>query len=407
MISFKQAQQTILQNVTVTGIEQISLLEASGRVLAKDIIAPWDMPLWDNSAMDGYAVCTADVTSIPCKLKVKGFLPAGAKADSVALESGNAIRIMTGAPTPVGCDAIVPFEETDNGDQVVTLQEQVQQWQHFRFRGEDVKSGEVCLRSGSVLRPPEINMLASLGMALVPVYRRPKVAIISTGDELVELGRTPGPGEIINSNILSLAAAVSESGGIPLVIGIARDNRESHMDKLRQGVKADALITSAGVSAGDCDLVRDVLAEMGAQQLFWKVAVKTGGPTGFALLGSTPIFSLPGHPVSAMITFEEFVRPALLRMQGHRLVFRPLVKAVLREELKKKPGKLQIVRVYMEKEDGKWYASSAGNQQTAILKTMVNANALALLTEESTRFAAGDEVDVHFYGNYIELVGEA
>lgn len=246
-------------------------------------------------------------------------------------------------------------------------------------------------------------MLAGFGMALVPVYRRPTVAILSTGDELVELGRTPGPGEIINSNTLSLTAAVREAGCIPRIIGIARDNRESHLEKLREGLKADVLITSAGVSAGDCDLVRDILEELGARQLFWKVGIKPGGPTAFALYGTTPVFSLPGNPVSTMITFEEFVRPALLRMQGHRRVLRPLFKAVLREALKKKPGKVQIVRLRLEKEDGRWYATSAGNQQTAILRTMVDAQAIAVLPAGSSGYSAGDEVDVHYYGNHIEL----
>jgi molybdopterin molybdotransferase len=229
------------------------------------------------------------------------------------------------------------------------------------------------------------------------------VAILSTGDELVELGRTPGPGEIINSNALSLAAAVRETGCIPRIIGIARDNRASHLEKLGEGLKADVLITSAGVSAGDCDLVRDILEELGAIQKFWKVGIKPGGPTAFAMYGTTPVFSLPGNPVSTMITFEEFVRPALLRMQGHQQVLRPLFKAVLREGLKKKPGKVQIVRLRLEKEGGRWYATSAGNQQTAILRTMVDARAIAVLPAESTVFAAGDEVDVHYYGNHIEL----
>jgi len=298
---------------------------------------------------------------------------------------------------------VVPVEETDDGREVVTLSETVVTGQHIRFRGEDVAAGITFLRAGTLVRPPEVNMLAGFGMAIVPVYRRPTVAILSTGDELVEMGRTPGPGEIINSNTLSLAAAVHEAGCIPRIIGIARDNRESHLEKLREGLRADVLITSAGVSAGDCDLVRDILEELGAKQIFWKVGIKPGGPTAFALFGSTLVFSLPGNPVSTMITFEEFVRPALLRMQGLQLVLRPLFKAVLREALKKKPGKVQIVRLRLEKEAGRWYATSAGNQQTAILKTMVNAQAIAVLSAESTVFAAGDEVDVHYYGNHIEL----
>lgn len=403
MVTYEEARNLILNAVQPLGVERISLLDASGRVLAGDVSAPWDLPVWDNSAMDGYAVRWEDCRNTPCRLRVTGFLPAGARAEGVTVEPGCAVRIMTGAPTPLGCDVVVPMEETDNGQQEVLLKEPVSQGQHVRRRGEDVAVGSLFVRAGAIIRPPEVNMLASFGMALVPVYRRPIVAILSTGDELVELGVTPGPGEIINSNTLSLAAAVQECGAIPRIIGIARDNRGSHLEKLSEGLRADVLITSAGVSAGDCDLVRDILEELGAKQLFWKVGIKPGGPTAFAMHGLTPVFSLPGNPVSTMITFEEFVRPALLRMQGHQRVVRPFFKAILREDQKKKPGKVQIVRVQMEKQNGRWYASSAGNQATAILRTMVNAQAIAVLPAGSTRFAAGDEVDVHFYGNYIEL----
>jgi len=404
MVSFEEARSVILSSVSTAGVERVHLLEAGGRVLAEDMTAPWDMPLLDNSAMDGYAVNSADCGAAPCKLRVSAFLPAGAKADGVRVEQGCAVRIMTGAPAPDGCDAVVPVEETDNGDHEVTLRGPVTKGQHIRFRGEDVQAGATFVRAGSIIRPPEVNMLAGFGMALVPVYRRPTVAILSTGDELVELGTTPGPGEIVNSNTLSLATAVRETGAIPFIVGIARDTRASHLEKLQEGLKADVLITSAGVSAGDRDLVRDILQELGARQLFWKVGIKPGGPTAFALHGATPVFSLPGNPVSTMITFEEFVRPALLKMQGHRRVLRPFFKAVLRDELRKKPGKVQIVRIRLVREDGRWYASSAGDQQTAILKTMVDAEAIAVLPAEGTRFAAGEEVDAHFYGNHIDLL---
>ncbi|OGU14572.1 MAG: molybdopterin molybdenumtransferase MoeA [Geobacteraceae bacterium GWC2_53_11] len=403
MLSYDQARKVILENCSPAGVEQVSLLDAVGRVLAKDVAAPWDMPLWDNSAMDGYAVRSDDCGQIPCTLKVTGYIPAGAVADGISVEPGCAVRIMTGAPTPAGCDAVVPVEETDDGQETVTLGQPVKKGQHIRVRGEDVGAGVVFVRAGTIVRPPEVNILANFGKALVSVYRRPVVAILSTGDELVELGRTPGAGEIVNSNALSLAAAVRETGCIPRIIGIARDNVESHREKLREGLKADVLITSAGVSAGDRDLVRDVLCELGAEQRFWKVAIKPGGPTAFAMYGTTPVFSLPGNPVSTMITFEEFVRPALLKMLGQQRVLRPLFKAVLREPVKKMPGKVQIVRLRLENVEGRWFASSAGNQQTAILKTMVDAQALAVLPAESSSCSAGDEVDVHFYGNYCDL----
>ncbi|MDR3581322.1 MAG: molybdopterin molybdotransferase MoeA [Oryzomonas sp.] len=404
MVSFEEARNVILSSVSAVGAEHIHLLDAAGRILAEDMAAPWDMPLWDNSAMDGYAVNSADCATVPCKLRVSAFLPAGARAEDVRVEQGCAVRIMTGAPTPEGCNAVVPVEETDNGDHEVILREPVRRGQHIRIRGEDVAAGATFARAGAIIRPPEANMLASLGMALVPVYRRPTVAILSTGDELVELGITPGPGEIVNSNALSLATAVRETGAMPLIIGIARDTRASHLEKLQEGLKADVLITSAGISAGDRDLVREALEELGVRLLFWQVGIKPGGPTAFALHGTTPVFSLPGNPVSTMITFEEFVRPALLKMQGHHRVLRPLFKAVLREELRKKPGKVQIVRIRLEREDGRWYAASAGDQRTSITRTMVDAEAVAVLPAGSTCFTAGDEVDAHFYGNHIDLL---
>ncbi len=238
-------------------------------------------------------------------------------------------------------------------------------------------------------------MLASCGKAFVPVYRKPRVAILSTGDELIELGEMFVPGKIINSNAFSLAAAVREAGGVPVILGIARDNREDHRKKMQEGLTADALITSAGVSAGDHDHVRDVLEELGVEQKFWKVAMKPGGPTAFGMKGGTPVFSLPGNPVSTMVTFEIFVRPALLRMMGRQRVIRPTVKVVLAEEVRKKAGKVQFVRLRLD-QDGRGYrGSSSGDQNTGILTTMLMADAMAVLPAEGSVFPAGAEVDAY------------
>ena len=237
---------------------------------------------------------------------------------------GCAIRIMTGAPIPPGCDAVVPVEETDGGGTPSLLRTTSSPASISAFRGEDVRSGETVI-PGRHPDPPAGDQHARLfGKAMVPVFRRARVAILSTGDELIELGEPPATGKIINSNALSLAAAVREIGAEPVILGIARDNRESHREKMAEGLKADALITSAGVSAGDRDLVRDVpRANWGYDQLFWKVDIKPGGPTAFGMKEGKPVFSLPGNPVSTMVTFEEFVRPALLKMMGHRRVIKP------------------------------------------------------------------------------------
>src|SRR3972149_6702312 len=212
-------------------------------------------------------------------------------------------------------------------------------------------------------------MLASFGKAVVPFYRRARVAILSTGDELIELGEQPATGKTINSNAFSLAASVREAGAEPVNLGIAHDDRESNLEKMAEGLKADVLITSAGVSAGDHDLVRDCLEELGVRQLFWRVDIKPGGPLAFGVKEGKPVFSLPVNPVSTMITFEEFVRPALLRMMGHRRVIKPYVRAALRSEVRKKPGEVHFLRVRIEVEDGGHWATSAGDQNTGILRT--------------------------------------
>jgi molybdopterin molybdotransferase len=404
MPTYEEARSIILKNVPTLSMERVPLLDSLGRVIAKDIVAPWDMPCFDNSAMDGFAVREEDCGK-KTWLKIIDYIPAGGTA-STPLEAGSAIKIMTGAPIPVGCDAVVPVEETEERDGEVLIRERVVPRQHIRFRGEDVAVGETIILPGTVIRPPEISMLASFGKAVVPVFRKARVAILSTGDELIEIGEPLREGKIINSNAFSLAAAVIECGAIPIILGIARDNRDSHREKMLDGLKADALITSAGVSAGDRDLVRTVLGELGVEQIFWRVDIKPGGPTAFGMKDGRPVFSLPGNPVSTMVTFEEFVRPALLRMMGHRRVIKPFVKAILRGETSKKPGKVNFLRVRLACKNGRYLAYSSGDQHTGILKTMLLADAIARLPADKTNFAPGDEVDVHILSNDLNMLEE-
>jgi len=391
MLTFEQARKLILDSVSPCGVERVEILESLGRTLAEDIVAPWNLPATENSAMDGYAVVAANCRE-PVTLEVIGHIQAGGVNDSVVI-SGCAIKIMTGARIPPGCDAVVPVEETEEKDGFVHIRGPVQRYQHIRFKGEDVAEGETVIPEGTVIRPPEISMLASCGRVFVPVFRKPRVAILSTGDELVELGEPSASGRIINSNAFSLAASVREAGAEPVILGIARDNREDHREKMREGLKADAFITSAGVSAGDHDYVREVLEELGVEQKFWKVAMKPGGPTAFGVREGRPVFSLPGNPVSTMVTFEIFVRPALLRMMGRRRVIRPTVKVTLAEEVRKKPGKVQFVRLRLDREGKGFTGRSSGDQNTGILKTMLMADAMAVLPADSSRFATGEEVD--------------
>jgi molybdopterin molybdotransferase len=400
--SFESARTTILEKVSVLQHESVSLLDVVGRILAEDIRAPWDMPRWNNSAMDGFAVRAVDCVAGQA-LTIDGYLPAGSSAAGVEVKSGFAVRIMTGAPTPTGCDAIIPIEETKEADGKLIVTGKVSKGDHLRVQGEDVAQGELVIVAGTLLRPAEINMLASFGHQTVKVFRRPKVAILSTGDELVEPGEDLGPGQIINSNDYSLAAAVREVGGEAVLLGIARDDLESLTEKISTGLKADVLITSAGVSMGDRDLVCEVLENLGVERQFWKVDIKPGRPTAFGLKEGKPVFSLPGNPVSSMITFEEFVRPALLKMMGHQSVIKATIKATMKEPVKKKSGRVQFLRVRVVQDGGQLFASSAGDQNTGIVRTLLRANGIAVLPADREQVLAGEEVDIQLIAAVEEL----
>jgi molybdopterin molybdotransferase len=403
--TFADARRLILEHVPTLEVETVPLLDSLFRAVAEPVVASLDLPRFDNSAMDGYALRAAD-SGPGATLRVTGYLTAGS-IERPAVSQGCAVRIMTGAPCPPGADAVVPVEETDNGETSVTLRGTVSPGDHIRFHGEDVRCGEKIIPAGTVLRAPEISLLASLGKTSVAVMRRPRVAILSTGDELVELGQPLPEGRIVNSNSWALAASVLEVGGVPLPLGIARDTRESLREKLSQGLDADVLITTAGVSAGDCDLVREVLAELGVEQIFWKVDIKPGRPTAFGVKGRVPVFSLPGNPVSTLVTFEELVRPALLKMMGQRQVLRPIVRAVLKETAHKKPGRVQFLRVTVRAEAGGLAVVSSGDQNTGILRTSLRANGIAVLPANRGNCVAGEEVEVHLLGRDAEWLSGA
>ncbi len=397
MLSFYEAREQILAAVEALPIEQVPLLEAAGRAVAEDVVSRVPLPAFDNSAMDGYAVRAGDCTG-GALLPVRGYLQAG-DSSGAPLEPGAAIKIMTGAPVPTGADAVVPFEETEELPDRIRLLGPVETGDHIRRRGEDIRPGDRVIAAGTVLRPAEISLLASLGMASLAVHRQVRAAILATGDELQEITEPLRAGGVINSNSWAMAAAVMEIGGRPVILGIARDNRESLREKLSEGLQADVLITSAGVSAGDCDLVREVLDELGVKQHFWKINIKPGKPTAFGMRGHVPVFSLPGNPVSTMITFEEFVRPALLKMMGHRAVLKPVFKARLQTSYRKKAGRLQLMRVSLHLDDtGTLLANSPGDQNTGIQRTMIEAQGIAMLDAERDYYAAGDQIEVHLLG---------
>jgi molybdopterin molybdotransferase len=390
--SFEEAVRLILGAVSPQESESVSLLDSLGRVSALDVSAPWSTPRYDNSAMDGFAVRAEDCEP-GAALPIAGYMPAGA-TPIAAVSQGCAIKIMTGAPIPISCDAVVPFEAAEEVNGAVRLKKPVAPRQHVRFQGEDLRAGDTILAEGDIIHPVHIGVLASFGKNEAVVYSQPKVAVLSTGDELVDNPEDLVPGKVLDSNRWAIAAAVRECGAIPVMLGIARDDVQSHREKLQEGLHADVLITSAGVSAGDRDLVRDILAELDVRPVFRGVRVKPGSPTCFGLRGSTKVFSLPGNPVASLIAFEEFVKPALLKMMGHQRVLNPFLPAILASGVRKSPGHAKLLRVRLEQREGMLWAWSAGKQDTGVQKTLLRADALALLPQDRVSFATGDIVSV-------------
>ena len=398
MIPVKEARDIVLQHISPLGTERTSLFSGLGRVLAEDVVSPYNVPPHNNSAMDGYAVRSEDVTGAsqetPVFLDVIEDLPAG-YVSKQPVGPRQAIRIMTGAPVPEGADAIVRVEETQPGSgRQVIIFKAVPPHYDLRLAGEDLQEGQTILRAGKVLRPADIGVLASVGRSTLQVYQRPQVAILSTGDELVEIDEPLQPGKIVNSNSYSLAALVLESGAIPIQLGIARDTREALENAFSQGLRADALISSGGVSVGDYDLVKEILQQSDSHMQFWKVCMKPGKPLAFGSIAGKPTFGLPGNPVSSMVSFEIFVRPTLLKMMGHQLLYRALVSARLQADLRKSDERKHFVRVVLSKEDGQYVASTTGAQGSGILRSMSVANGLAVIDEARMTVKAGEIVPV-------------
>ncbi len=397
MLSVEEARRRVLETIRPLETVEVPLLEALGMTLAEDAVAEGDIPPFDNSAMDGYAVRSEDVAGAaegsPVELAVLGDLPAGYTA-GVSVGPGQALRIMTGAPLPVGADAVVPVEATRPGEGKVLVLEGVARGENVRRAGEDVRAGEKVIAAGTAIGPAELGMLASLGYARVRCHRRAVVGVISTGDELVEAGEDLSPGKIRDSNSYTVYGMVREAGGEPLRLGIVRDDAALLERTILENLeRVDLFVTSGGVSVGDYDLVKDVLGKLGEMN-FWKVAMRPGKPQAFGHIRGKPLFGLPGNPVSVMVSFEQFVRPALLKMMGRSSIFRPQVTAVLDAPVGRRKGRTEFIRVIVEWRDGRYHARPTGPQGSGILKSMVLGNALAVLPEEVGRLEAGDEVTV-------------
>ena len=410
MIGVEQALNKILNYVHVLEDEQSPILDCLGQVLAEDVYSSINVPPLDNSAMDGYAVQSRDTRGAsrqsPRFLRVIGTVSAGSIAEC-EVEPGTAVRIMTGAPIPKGADSVVIFEDTDETQRQgssteIGILRQAEAGLNIRRAGEDITQGSIVLSQGAVLRPSEVGVLASLGRTTVRVIRRPTVAILATGDELVDINQPLPAGKIYNSNTYSLAALVRRYGGIPKILGIALDSEHSVVARLCQGLDADMLITTGGVSAGDYDVVKDVLAKQG-EISFWTVRMKPGKPLAFGTIKGVskagiarniPHLGLPGNPVSSMVTFELFVRPAILKMMGKKNLTKPTIEAVVENSVVNRDRRRIFARVIVEKRRGQYFARLTGPQGSGILTSMTLANGLMVIPENKTEVVAGDIVQV-------------
>jgi molybdopterin molybdotransferase len=393
MLQVEEAQTRVMAEVEAGPAESVQLDESLGRVLRESVTATHDLPAADNSAMDGYAVRAEDIAGAPVTLPVIADIPAGHPTD-LRLEPGSAMRIMTGAFVPEGADTVVQVELTDGGLERVTIAKAVPRGASIRRRGEDMRAGEVVLRGGVRIGPAEIAILASAGKSSVQVGRRPTVAILSTGDELIDVGETPLPGQIVNTNGPLLAALVREAGAIARPLGIVRDTREATIAAFESAIESDFVISSGGVSVGAYDFVKDALEALGAETKFWRVAMKPGKPVVLSRLRDRAVFGLPGNPVSCFVSFHLFVAPALRKAMGQEApLYAPTVRARLTAAVRGAAERRVYARVQVTARDGELFATPLTSQSSGALTSMLTANGLAVIGE-GEHFDAGADVPV-------------
>ena len=389
----------ILQRIEPMAPDDQPLMESIGLPLASDVHAAVSLPVFDNSAMDGYAVAFRDVAEASAErvvhLPVVGEIAAGLTAIRT-LAPGTAVRIMTGAAIPSGCTAVVPFEWTEESDGEVRINQAPHEGQHIRRAGEEIKAGDLILRRGEMIGPRQLGLLAAVGLGRVPTSPRPRVVVMSTGSELVEPGQELGPDSIYDSNSYILAAAVRAHGGIAYRVTASSDDPKAFTEALSdQLVRADLVVTSGGVSKGTHDVVKEVLSELGTVE-FLEVAMQPGKPQGFGVVGedATPIFTLPGNPVSAYVSFEMFVVPALRKLTGHDPVERTLSTAVVQTSMRSMPGKKQLVRARLDRDASGSRVTPVGGTGSHLVGGLAQANALIVLDRDVTRVEQGDQVPV-------------
>jgi molybdopterin molybdotransferase len=402
MIPVEEALAIVLREAPPLPAEEVALEDAPGRVLAEDVASDRDLPPFDRAAMDGYALRAADVAASPTALEVVGEVRAGQWPD-LAVGPGQAVRIMTGAPVPRGADAVQQVEKTQPLDEFrVTVLSAVEAGANLAPRGSEVRAGDVVLARGRTIDPSAIAVLASAGKARVRVARRPVLALLVTGDEIVDVAAAPGPGEIRNGNGPAVAAQAREAAADVRLLGVAPDRQDAIVEALRRGLAADVLVVSGGVSAGEYDLVEPALLELGATFLFTKVAIRPGAPLVFGRLGGALVFGLPGNPVSAQVTFDLFVRPALLKMQGSRVLARPRVGVELLGVVRNRSGRKAHVPARVRFEGGRLVARPVRSMGSGDLVAHARANALVVIEAERTLASAGETAEAVLLGRFLE-----
>ena len=401
MLTVQQAQNRILSAVSVLEPEERHILDSLGCVLAQDVYAKENLPPFRNSSMDGFAVLTEDVqlarTDQPVQLSIAEIIPAG-YVPRIALKSGQAAKIMTGAMLPKGADSVVMAEDTESNNEYVKVFQSIDSLDNVRLPGESVKIGDLVMPKGKSIRAQEVAMLAALNIQKVCVFRPPIVAVVSTGDELVDLGTKLNLGKIRDSNRYGIMAQLTEIGCQSIDLGICGDNEEQIENTLRDGlVKSDALITSGGVSVGEYDVVKSVLSRLG-QINFWRVAMKPGKPQAFGFADGKPIFGLPGNPVSSLTVFELFVRPALRKIAGICQFKRPTFRAVLDQDVVNNAERVSYMRALVEKREEQYHVQVTGPQGSGILYSLVLANGLITIPANTT-VKTGELVELQFFGD--------
>ena len=388
MIPVGEALARVLEATPVLGAERTAILAALGRVAAADVVSRRIVPAAPYSAMDGYAVRHGDVSAAPAHLRIVAVEPAGTVV-TTAVERGTAVKLFTGSVIPPGADAVVRIEDCEEDGDRLLVRAPVPLGANIRAAGEDVEPGQVVLARGTVVGPADVGVLASVGRSSVLVHQRPRVAILSTGSELVEVDDVPGPGQVVNSNAYGLAAAVREAGGEPVVLPIAPDRLDEIRASVAQAARADVVVSTGGVSVGDLDFVKDALEAASFERLFWRVAQKPGKPLLFGRLAERPFFGLPGNPVSALVCFALYVRPALRRLQGHRRVHLPVVRARLAAPVRKTRGLTEFVRVSLSDGPDGAIATAARSQSSGALSALGGGAGLLVGAAELAELPAG------------------